>query len=73
MNKLKKHIQENPEQVLELVRVGAVLGLTTLTIISIVKLRQTEATLGAAAFVIRDLGGDPVPLIAAKLIEYSGK
>lgn len=73
MNNIKKHIEQNSDLILATVRTGAALALSTIAITSIVKRRQTEAALGAASFVIRDLGGEPVQLIARKLIEYSGK
>ena len=73
MNKIKKHITQNSDVILATVQVAGALVLVTTVVILRSKLIDAYETVGAASFVIQDFGGDPVKLIAEKLIEHSGK
>jgi hypothetical protein len=69
MKKLKKHFQQNSDLIgLVATQVAAVSAISAITILTVKNL-ELKTYLGAASEVIKDLGGNPEELVAAKFVE----
>jgi len=68
MKKLKKHFQQNSKLIgLVATQIAAVSAISAITILTVKNL-ELKAYLGAASEVIKDLGGNPEELVAAKIV-----